>query len=200
MPPPATAKGLAKTVVKAIQGQHASVFIDQLAERLAFERTGVRLYEALLCRYDSAEPGVGAPTRGQIEHLMNEELQHFDLVQKAIVKLGADPTVMTPSADVMGTASAGLLAVLSDARSTFTEGLKAILVAELADNDGWNTLARMAAQLGQDDLAEDFRKALDEETEHLSSVRAWLENALLGQAGLGAQAAAPAPDQPQPGA
>jgi len=200
MPPPSSAKGLAKTVAKAIQGKHASVFIDLLAERLAFERTGVRLYEALLCRYDAADLGDGAPQRSQIEHIMNEELQHFDLVRKAIVKLGADPTAMTPSADVMGVASAGLVSVLGAARTTFTEGLKAILVAELADNDGWSSLARVAAQLGQDDMAADFRQALEEENEHLASVRAWLENAILGQAGLGAQAAAPAPDQPQPGA
>ncbi|MBI5547712.1 MAG: ferritin-like domain-containing protein [Deltaproteobacteria bacterium] len=199
MPPPASMKGAAKSMVQAIKGKHATAFIDLLGERLAFERTGVRLYEALLCRFDAADLGEGSPTRAQLEHIRNEELQHFDLLNKAIQKLGADPTTVTPSADVTGVAGMGLLGVLSDARATFTEGLKAILIAELADNDAWNSLAHIAKQLGQDDMAADFRQALEEEHEHLASVRAWLDNAVQAQIGFEPQAVAPAPEQPQPG-
>jgi rubrerythrin len=71
--------------------------------------------------------------------------------------------------------------------------LKAILTAELTDNDGWLTLADMAERLGHTDTAEAFRRALAEEEDHLARVRSWLTTALEGQAGL---EPSPTPDEP----
>src|SRR5688572_7566617 len=47
VPPPATLKGAAKTAVQMLKGNDASTFIDKLGERLAFERSGTRLFELL---------------------------------------------------------------------------------------------------------------------------------------------------------
>jgi hypothetical protein len=102
----------------------------------------------------------------------------------AIQKLGGDPTVMTPSADVTAVMSMGLVQTLADPRVTLTQALKAILVAELADNDGWTALVDLVEQMGHDDLAQRFQEALAEEEEHLAQVRAWLTDAIMGQAGL----------------
>src|SRR4051794_13408384 len=46
IPPPATLKGMAKSGAGAIKNQRMHVFIDKLAERLAYERGGTRLYDA----------------------------------------------------------------------------------------------------------------------------------------------------------
>src|SRR5688572_21245640 len=46
MPPPASLKGALKSAVKAIQGEKMTVLLDLIGERLAFERSGVRLYDA----------------------------------------------------------------------------------------------------------------------------------------------------------
>src|SRR5688500_6762379 len=54
MPPPATVKGVAKTAFQMIQGHRPTVFLDKLGERLAFGRTGTRLYEALLVKFEAA--------------------------------------------------------------------------------------------------------------------------------------------------
>src|SRR5688500_4167477 len=51
IPPPATVKGMVKTVIEMVEGHKPTVFIDKLGERLAFERTGTRLYEALLAKF-----------------------------------------------------------------------------------------------------------------------------------------------------
>src|SRR4051812_4407710 len=48
MPPPATLKGVAKTAVTLLKGKSPTLFLNKLGERLAFERTGVRLYEAVI--------------------------------------------------------------------------------------------------------------------------------------------------------
>lgn len=184
VPPPASVKGAAKTVLQAFQGKNAAVFVDLLAERLAFERTGVRLYEALLVKHDAADLRPGDPTRDQLEKIRDDELRHFGLVKSAIEKLGGDPTAMTPSADAMAVASLGLVQLLSDPRTTFTEGLKGVLQAELMDRDSWVLLSDIAERLGQTEMAAAFRLALAQEEEHLLNVRTWVMSAVEGQVGF----------------
>src|SRR5688500_18094111 len=59
IPVPGTVKGAAKTVTKKVTGKRPEVFIDKLGERLAFERTGTRLYDALLTKFESVTEGAG---------------------------------------------------------------------------------------------------------------------------------------------
>src|SRR5690606_11750498 len=50
---------LPRTGEKAGRGKKAGLFatlLDKMGERLAFERSGVRLYEALLAKLDAEEP------------------------------------------------------------------------------------------------------------------------------------------------
>ncbi|HVK75838.1 MAG TPA: ferritin-like domain-containing protein [Kofleriaceae bacterium] len=192
MPPPATLKGAAKTAVQLIKGNKPTIFLDKLGERLAFERTGTRLYEALLIKLQAGTPHAGAPTRDDLEQIRDEELRHFAIVRSAIERLGADPTAMTPCADVNGVLAMGLVQVLSDPRTTLTQCLEAMLVAELADNDGWTMLVDLADGLGFDDLTREFRVALQEEETHLARVREWITTAVEGQAGI-----APTPPRPE---
>jgi hypothetical protein len=49
-----------------------------------------------------------------------------------------------------------------------------LLTAELVDNDGWQMLQDLAAELGQDGLEEQCRQAFEQEQEHLLKVREWL--------------------------
>jgi rubrerythrin len=199
VPPPGTLKGAVKATVKALVGEKATVLIDQLAGRLAFERTGTRLYEALLVKLEAADRHPQGPTRSAIEEIRDEELAHAALVAQAIERLGADPTALTPEADICAVTSEGVLKVLVDPRTTLTQCLQALLVAELADNDGWALLITLAEKMDQDELAAGFRDALEEEEEHLIRVRAWLQTSLEGQAGvLGKPPAAPTPAAPTP--
>jgi hypothetical protein len=150
------------------------VFLDKLGARLAFERTGVRLYDAILAKHKALGGFDGGPSRAELERIRNEEYAHFLLLRQAAESLGADPTAVTPSADVQAVASVGLLQVLTDPRTTLLAGLDAILIAELADNDSWECLIELARHAGQDHLAESFIGALRDEVEHLENVRRWL--------------------------
>jgi hypothetical protein len=189
MPPPATLKGVAKTGAAMLKGQRPTVLLDKLGERAAFERTGTRLYEALLTKFEAApRKGNGAaPRLIELQQIHDEELAHFELLKRAIESLGADPTVQTPCADVIAVASSGLLQVVSDPRTTFAQCLGAILTAELTDNDGWTMLIELAEGLGQDKLVEQFRGALLEEQEHLAKVRAWLSAEVRADAEMGSK-------------
>ncbi|HEX7038418.1 MAG TPA: ferritin-like domain-containing protein [Pseudomonadales bacterium] len=175
VPPPNTAKGLAKAAMQAITGGKAVALVDKMSERLAFERTGVRLYEALLEKMEVAgKTFSGGPTRNEVQQIRDEELNHAHLMVEALEHLGADPTVMTPSADLVGVEGLGLVQVVNDPRTTVGQCLHALLVAELADNDGWMMMRTMAEELGQKELAKRFSRAEQEEERHLELVRTWL--------------------------
>ncbi|MGC4066783.1 MAG: ferritin-like domain-containing protein [Polyangiaceae bacterium] len=177
VPPPSGAVPILKAAAKGLQGLRPTQFLDKLGERLAFERTGVRLYSALLSKYDAFGGFDGGPSRAKIEEIMLEEYGHVGLLTEAIRKLGGDPTVMTPSADLHANLSKGILEVMVDARTTFAQCLEAILVAELADNECWSTLSVLAEQQGDEELSSAFVSAREAEAEHLSSVRLWLASA-----------------------
>lgn len=183
MPVPGNLKGAAKAAVKALQGEKATVLLDKLAERLAFERTGVRLYDAVLAKLPASAKGKGTMTLEDVRRFRDEELEHMHLVKEALEQLGGDPTAMTPSADLKGVEGMGLVQAVTDPRTTLTQCLDAILTAELADNDGWKMLIALTEAAGQDDLAARFTEALAEEDVHLQSIRQWLAERLEIQLG-----------------
>jgi rubrerythrin len=153
-----------------------AVLMDKLGERMAFERAGTRLYDALMvkCAADPAK----LISQKELKHIRDEEAVHFALIGAAIQSLGGDPTAQTPSADVTGVEGAGLMQVLTDPKTTVAQGLHAILVAEMIDNAAWDELIELTGQAGNDELVARFTKARDEEQEHLDRVQAWYKEAM----------------------
>lgn len=178
MPPPGSLKELVKVAGKLLKNEKATVLVDKLGERLAFERMGVRLYEGVLTKFDAFGTWRGGPTREQLEEIHDDELAHFHLLREAMGSLGADFTAMTPSANLVATISMGLPTVICDPRTDLRQALQAVLVAELADNAAWETLILGAHAFDLDLWADKFEAALDSEQRHLRRVRAWLGAAL----------------------
>lgn len=191
VPSPSTAKGYLKTGLAKLKGGEPTVLLDKLGERIAFERTGTRLYDALIAKYKAtlesgddallpAPPAVqaaGAPAETPLETLMGiraEELAHFKLLTQAVIKMGGDPTSQTPSADVTAVASMGIMQVLNDPRTTLAQSLNAMLTAELTDNAGWEMLIGLADDAGETDLVRGFKVALIDEQRHLQVIKTWL--------------------------
>ncbi|HMJ55207.1 MAG TPA: ferritin-like domain-containing protein [Polyangiaceae bacterium] len=183
MPPPVTIRGIAVGLVDAAKGKNANVFLDKLGERLAFERTGTRLYDAVLSKFDASEPLPAGPARAELEQIKAEEAVHFEMLREVMVSMGGDPTALTPSADVAAVNSMGLLQVLGDPRMNLKQSLEAILVAELVDNDGWETLIELARTEANASVVRRFEQALAEEQVHLSNVRRWVRAATVQREG-----------------
>jgi len=182
-PPPASLEGVVEGAARVVgMTTGVATLADKLSERLAFERTGTRLYEALIGKVAALGETSPGPTLMQLAEIREDELQHFLLVNRAITSLGGDPTVMSPCADTVMVSSLGLLQVLTDPRTNLAQCLQAILTAELTDRDGWELLITLADELGHDELVKEFRGALASEEKHLLSVRGWLEEQVLAQA------------------
>ncbi|MFN7142733.1 MAG: ferritin-like domain-containing protein [Myxococcota bacterium] len=180
MAPPTTLKGAAGAAMKRLQGESLGFFLDLLGARLAFERTGVRLYEGLLrkAKFDGAKLPLD-----RLAHIHDEELRHAHLVHKAIVDLGGDPTVLTPNADVSAVLGMGIAKVIQDPRATVAQSLDAILVAERADAGCWDVLVEAARSMGQDDLASSFAEALANEERHVVEIDTFYRELIYAQLG-----------------
>jgi hypothetical protein len=159
-----------------------AVFMDKLSERLAFERMGTRLYEALYNKLETLGETSPGPTLEDIQQIGSEELEHFLLLNRTITEAGGDPTVQSPCADVAAVASMGIMQVLTDPRTSLAQCLQAILTAELTDNAGWELLIQLADNLGYEELSVQFQEALTHEEEHLVNVRSWLSECVMESA------------------
>lgn len=159
-----------------------AVLLDKLSERLAFERMGTRLYEALRNKCEMLGEMAPGPTIEQIDQIGSEELEHFLLLNDTIAGLGGDPTLQSPCADAIGVASMGIVQVLTDPRSSMAHCLSAMLTAELTDNAGWELLIKLADNLGYDEMKTEFEGALADEERHLLNVRTWLSECVLDSA------------------
>jgi len=187
VPLPGTMKGAVKSGIQKLVGNHPEVFIDKLGARLAFERTGTRLYDALLSKCLIRRDEVKGLPLDELREFREEEARHFILVSEAMKALGADPTAETPGADVDAVASMGLMQILTDPRTSVVQSLHAIHLAELADYDGWQLLIKLADGLGQRDMARDFHQALVEEERHLATIHELIERACMNEAGVSAR-------------
>lgn len=184
VPMPGTLRGALKSGAKKATGKNPEVLLNKLGQRLAFERSGVRLYESVITRCEVAEESdmAGPVTTDELQHIRDEELEHFRLLSDCMESLGADPTAQTPDADVAGVAAMGIQKVLTDPRTTLPQCLEMLLQLELTDNASWELLIRLADDLGLKDISEQFQRALEQEKEHLLTVRSWCEEMTLSAA------------------
>lgn len=167
---------------------HASV-LDSLGGRLAFERGGVRLYDAVLRKAEALAHLQGLKECvGDLAHIRDEEQEHAALLERVIAELDGDPTSETPCADLEGVMSSGLLQVVHDPRTSLIECLRVAVVAELADLENWSSLIRRVQGLVSDFLAEEVAEALGHEQEHLALIRQWIATAENGANRQGGQA------------
>lgn len=184
IPPPGTLKGIASTAIHKLTGKNPEAFIDKLGGRVAFERTGVRLYDALIARCSTLPEVTSIVPLDLLWRFRNEELQHFQLAAEAMRSIGADPTAQSPCADADGVTGTGLIQVFTDPRTSITQCLEALLIGELTDNAAWQLLIEFAEKMGMDEMAQSFRVPLRQEEIHLAHVGSWHKQMVLRDGGV----------------
>ncbi|HET9753781.1 MAG TPA: ferritin-like domain-containing protein [Myxococcales bacterium] len=150
--------------------KNVSRVVDLLNERLAFERTGVRLYDTLLARLQvSAEPSLKA-LAGQVQEQRDEEKEHEEWLEEQIRALGGTAHGLSEHAVLAQAESEGVERVIRRDDS-IPHDFHALLTAELADNAGWDLLVQIADEVGDSKAKKEFKKRLHEEEKHLLFVR-----------------------------
>ncbi len=180
VPVPGSAKGMLKSTFDMAMGKSPELLVDKLGERLAFERSGVRLYDAMIAKAKAL--GTAESDLIQVlQHIRDEEFEHMNMVAEAIETLGADPTAQTPCADVAAVKSMGVMQVLTDPRTNIAQGMGALLTIELEDNAAWELLIELAEAGGHPNIAKGFKKAKDQEDDHLVKIKTLIRRDLIGQ-------------------
>lgn len=174
VPPPATMKGALKSGLGAMAGHRMQVLVDKVAERLAYERGGTRLYDAALVKVIALAEGTPVSVE-RVKQIRNQEADHAEMLRQALITLGADPTAQTPGADLVGVQSMGLMQAVTDPRTSLPQTLSTLLAAELIDVASWEMLSRLATACGQESLAGQFDQALEQEQSHLETISRWYE-------------------------
>lgn len=186
VPVPGTARGMLKSGIDMLTGKRPQVLVDKLGERLAFERSGVRMYESALVKCVARR---GTLVENEVEVLRlhrDQELEHMHMVRRALESLGADPTAQTPCADLAGMQAMGMVQAINDPRTSLVQVLQVILDIELMDNAAWELLIELARAAGHGAMADGFAVALQQEQQHLAYVRALVRRLTLQDASVSA--------------
>lgn len=183
VPPPGTMRGMLASGMEALSGNRMQAFLDKLAERLAFERGGTRLYDAFLVKLSALPEQLGPVDIDTVRRFRDQEAEHAALVRDTIEQLGGDPTAQTPGADLVGVQTMGILASVVEPRTTLGQCLNSVLAAELVDTAAWELLVELATGIGHPELAERFTRAANEEMIHTAAIREWLAQHCAEQTG-----------------
>lgn len=169
------------------KARRTRMLIDMLGERMAFEQTGVRMYDALLGKCRVAGSGLDDSEISMLSYFRDQEAQHLALAASAIQQLGGDIDAATPGAALVAVQCGGLMQAVSDPRATLAQSLRVMFDAELIDNASWELLIPLTRSAGHADLAERFEAALRQEAAHLRTVKHLAARTSLVEAGLDAR-------------
>jgi rubrerythrin len=158
------------TAMEKLAKKNVMKVIDLLCERLAFERSGVKLYDTLLSRLRASDDPALKALLGDVKEFREEEKEHEEWLEEQIRALGGDAHAPTEQSVLVQTEAEGLERVIRRDPS-IPHDFHALLTAELADNAGWDLLVQLADELGDSDAKKQFEKRLREEEKHLSFVR-----------------------------
>lgn len=162
-------KSVVEVIMQELAKAHREQLLDLLQERLAFERSGVKLYDSVIRKIERAG-GPSTPMLGQLHEHRNQEKEHEEWLEAQIRDLDGDPQVETDGAKLVHTESLGLERVI-DADDNVAHVLHALLTAELADNAGWELLVELADDADDDEAKKAFEERLNQEQEHLTLLR-----------------------------
>ena len=154
--------------MQKLAGTNVSRVIDLLNERLTFERSGVKLYDKILERMRT-DPQAARMVEQMQEH-RDEEKEHEEWLEKQIRALGGDARSPSEKSILVRAESQGIEHVI-ERDAQLPHDFHALLIAELADNAGWDLLVQLADEVGDRDAKKEFKKRLHEEEEHLLFVR-----------------------------
>jgi rubrerythrin len=152
-------------------GLNGPFVADLLSDMLCHERCGVHLYRSVAGRTNNPV------LKQRYEHFGNETLEHVEILETLIGRLGGDPMYVSPAARATEKADAGLLEstfLLAGSVDLMTQELvmlDAVMLAEAKDHANWSGLSKMVDMFPEGDVRSRVREAVaqvePQEDEHL---------------------------------
>jgi rubrerythrin len=131
----------------------------------------------------------------RIERIRDQEKEHEEWLEACIRSLGGDPRRKTERSKLSAKETSGIEEVVMR-DGELPHLLHALLAAEQVGSAGWDLLAELADEAGDDDARSQFEKRLQEQRQHLDllreAVRANSAREILGEGAAPAQGQGPA--------
>jgi bacterioferritin (cytochrome b1) len=157
--------------VKRLAEKHPDKVIDLLNERLAFERSSVRIYDRILEVMRAAgDPQVLGMLDTMRQH-RDEEVEHAEWLEEHIQALGGDVHRETELARLALREAQGFEEVVLGSSPELLHLFHALQAAELVDTAGWELLVELAHKADDDAALDAFELRLTEEEDHLEYIR-----------------------------
>jgi bacterioferritin (cytochrome b1) len=170
--------------MKELAAKNKDKVIDLLNERLVFERSVVKLYDAILANMAGSNVPEIARMAPEMKEHRDQEKEHEEWLEEQIRALGGSAHQRTEMSDLIEAESSGVEKVVTSDKNLVHQ-MHALLTAELVDNAGWELLLELADDADDRDARREFRRRLHEEEEHLHFVRraviAFQRRSVLGQ-------------------
>jgi bacterioferritin (cytochrome b1) len=156
--------------MKQLSEKNKDKVIDLLTERLTFERSAVRLYDAIVNDMQRSQNPEVARMLSPMKQHRDQEKEHVTWLEAQIRGIGGDSQGKTEMSDLITAESAGIEKVITGDHDLVHQ-MHALLTAELVDNSGWELLLELADDADDPEARKEFRKRLHEEEEHLIFMR-----------------------------
>jgi ferritin-like metal-binding protein YciE len=151
-------------------GMNGPFVADLLSDMLTHERCGAHLYATVAQRTNNPV------LKNRYEQFGRETIEHVQILEDLISRLGGDPMYVSPSARATDAADSKLVETTFmltgsiDLMQQELVMLDAVLLAEAKDHANWSCLSKMADTLPEGDVRAAFRAAADrvepQEDEH----------------------------------
>jgi bacterioferritin (cytochrome b1) len=149
--------------------------VDLLCERLAFERSGGRLYDRVIAAMQQSTESEVHSLLATIEEHRAEEKEHEQWLEAQVRALGGDANASCDGARLATREAAGLEEIATNDAADLQHLLHALLAAEAVDSTGWELLVELADDANDREARREFAKRLHHEREHLAFVRHLVE-------------------------
>lgn len=166
------------------KGYDSEVLANRLRQRLAFARTGIELYEALITRFERTLSSTSADvvSMDTLRRFREEQYQRMTLLEKILSGLGIDPSVPPSPAEDGLLAAMGLPRVIQEPKTTELQCLEAVQLVEFSDNTAWDNLQDLCLEMGLSTVIAHFSKPLSQGKIHQETLTDWIALLLLARA------------------
>jgi len=148
--------------------------VDDLARRVSLSRATTLLHEALLELQRTRGPFPLGPMIPELEQQLAEERGHVATLEQALARLGGDSARGYTGSHVESTLASSIVSVAVDSRVDIPAVLRALLMAELVTQEGFEPACALAKFAGENDLVGSLQEALNCHARHISEVRSWV--------------------------
>jgi rubrerythrin len=149
--------------------------IDLLCERLAFERSGVKLYDRVIEALQGTTDAELHSLQATLEEHRAEEREHESWLEGQIRALGGETSLECDGARLASREAAGIEEVAAHDGGDLRHLFHALLAAEAMDETGWKLLVEVAEDAGDREARREFARRHSHEQEHLAFTRHLVE-------------------------